>query len=236
MLFRSNNGGRINKGDKFATADQLVSGIESINLGSIQNIIPIVPIMKSNSQDGFILTSSSAPSDSRFPVYNAFNSTTSTSPVGGFFNVKKTSIIGEWVQVELPEEKMVRQISIMCRSDGYYTQTPTKFKIEAKNVNDDEFILLGIFETPTWTSHDTRTFDIENNNLYNIYRYTVIDSGNIGELSINEMQFYEVVFTSSYTSKDILMIENAVVNKNGIVNKVGEVCTANEIKIGRAHV
>ena len=121
----------------------------------------IVPLMTSNSQDGYIVTASDTYSGGRvYYPYLAFNNVVSDSDS---WSTKNQS---GWLQVELPRAKKANMLKM---SGGFANEEPDSFILYGSN-DGENYIQLLDSGTLTWSHNETKTWDLENDTAYKFYK------------------------------------------------------------------
>lgn len=169
--------------------------INEIGWSTISGQIPIdywvddylVPVMSSNSQDGYIASASSEYNSST-KACNAFDRNRSTL----WGTIGKTN---QWLKIQLPTAKIMNACSFTARSDGYLNETPTSFNIQGSNDDSNWTTLLSV-ENTTWSLGLTRSFDVDNTTAYLYYKFNIIANGggnncNFAEVTPIYRTYYE---------------------------------------------
>ena len=125
----------------------------------------LVPVMSSNSQDGYIITSSSE-YNSGHAAYYVFDRNIST------VWASSSTTVAQWIQIQLPEAKYCNLVQITTRNDSYWNQIPTSFDVQGSN-NGSDWTTLVSETNVNWTGQgQTKSFDISsiNQTSYTYYR------------------------------------------------------------------
>ena len=144
----------------------------------------IVPIMTSDSQDGYVASASSE-FDGSHHAYNAFDGSTYDKWASS------SSDSDAWLQIQLPTAKICNVITLNSGTDGnYYGECPTQFEFKGSN-DGTNWTTLTSQTGVTWTSAgQNKTFEFSNSTAYSYYRLTISANGNgyapfsVGELYI----------------------------------------------------
>ena len=130
----------------------------------------LVPVMSSNSQDGYIASASS--SHASHPVYCIFDRS------NGVNNKWFSDIVsGSWVKIELPTAQCANIFSIQTPNESnYVNRLPTVFKIQGSNDNSDWTDLVDVSGI-TWVNNETKTWVSDNTTNYKYYRILISANG-----------------------------------------------------------
>ena len=121
----------------------------------------IVPLMTSNSQDGYIVTASDTYSGGRvYYPYLAFNNVVSDSDSWSTRNQSG------WLQVELPRAKKANMLKV---TGGFANEEPDSFILYGSN-DGENYIQLLDSGTLTWSHNETKTWDLEGETAYKFYK------------------------------------------------------------------
>ena len=129
----------------------------------------LVPVMNSNSQSGFVLTSSGLKSG------NLYNLTTEDVNTYAYF---ETRLNGEfWIKYELPEAQSVDLIDLGANNntDEARIYTPTWFKVEGSNDDENWTTILERAYLTRWERCETRQYWITSSTPYKFYRLLSIE-------------------------------------------------------------
>jgi hypothetical protein len=129
----------------------------------------LVPVMNSDSQSGFVLTSSGLNSG------NLYNLTTKNPDQSATFS---TRLNGEfWIKYELPEAQSVDLIDLgACNNESYARdRMPTWFKVEGSNDDENWTTILERAYLTRWDRSETRQYWITSSTAYKFYRLLSIE-------------------------------------------------------------
>ena len=180
-------------------------GRELVNPVPYQKIGYLVPVMTSNSQDGYIATGSSVwqASDQPYKLFNRDSTSIWAS---------EDTTDPQWVQIQLPEAQKCNYVKLTSRKDYYassnYGQAPTAFTIQGSNDGTNWDVLTtqtGI----SWTSvGQTKEFALPGATAYSYYKIvmTARQSGDVysfGSLDfVYELKKKSLVPTMSSNSQN----------------------------------
>lgn len=148
----------------------------------------LIPIMTANSQDGFILTANSIYTGQK--VYNPFEAFNRTISDSSSWTTKAQS---GWIQVELP---MPDVANILKMSGGFSNEEPESFVLMASNDEIDYVELLSVLGL-TWTHNETKTWNINNETAYKIYKIDAVNTKS-AYITISEIQLINHTVTKEY--------------------------------------
>ena len=80
-------------------------------------------------------------------------------------------IINSWLKIKLPEAAAFNAAYLQARSDGYYYQAPSAFKIQGSN--DDENWTDLTQEATSWSQKERKNFYWQNETAYLYYRLLI---------------------------------------------------------------
>ncbi|MBR1735240.1 MAG: discoidin domain-containing protein, partial [Alphaproteobacteria bacterium] len=144
----------------------------------------VMPIMQSNSANGFEITSSGLTSG------NLYNLTDDNS--GSWANFE-TRLNGEfWVKYELPEAESVDMIDLGARQGTECNRMPTWFKIEASNDDTNWDLILERQYLSQWYHGETRQFWVNNSTKYKYYRLSSIEQPT-AYFSLSRFRLYKTI-------------------------------------------
>lgn len=128
----------------------------------------LVPVMDSNEQDGYVVSSKSQYSDGYAP-WKAFDRSSSDEWVTS--ETDKTDDNKEcdtWIQIQLPEAKAANYLYILGRS-GFTERSPADFMLKASNDGETWATLL----TQTDQVYTEKEWTFENSTSYTYYRLEI---------------------------------------------------------------
>lgn len=138
--------------------------------------IYVVPVMASDSQDGYVASASTYYSSSYAP-WKAFDRTANASDDcwATLSTSDGSGNCDEWLQIQLPTAQIVNILNLVAKS-GYSGQMPRDFTFEGSNNGTDWTTLL----TQTDQSYENKTWEFTNSTAYLYYRLatTKIAAGN----------------------------------------------------------
>ncbi len=140
----------------------------------------LVPIMNSNSQDGY-----EASASSEFPSHSAYMAFDRVEGDGNkWITNTGVALIGSWLKIKLPTAKVANLFSIRdCGESRYMARMPTGFIIQGSN-DDSSWTDLEVVSSTSWTLNETKTWLIENETAYQFYRLLITScSGDVAGVS-----------------------------------------------------
>lgn len=150
----------------------------------------IVPIMSSNSQDGYIASAKSS-YDSSYQPWKAFNrSNNSDSDCWACGDADRTDSNKEcdvWMQIQLPTAQVFNTLNIVARTGSNYTQAPSSFVFKGSNDGETWTSLLTVTDEPAYRE---QSWSINNTTAYAYYRIDITKTNyanthvSIGELNL----------------------------------------------------
>jgi hypothetical protein len=129
---------------------------------SFMNCLP--PLISAN-QDGYEVSANSE-ADSEHVAINAFDEDDDTK-----WATQSGDHLNSWLKIKLPEATAFSAAYLQARSDGYYYQAPTVFKIQASN--DGATWVDMTHESASWTQKEAKVFYWQNETAYLYYRLLV---------------------------------------------------------------
>lgn len=148
----------------------------------------LTPIMTANSQDGFILTANSIYTGQK--VYNPFEAFNRTISGSSSWTTKAQS---GWIQVELPAPDVA---NILKMSGGFSNEEPDSFVLYGSNDGENYVELLN-GGSLTWTHNETKTWNLDNETAYKIYKITA-ENKKSAYITISEIQLINHTVTREY--------------------------------------
>ena len=144
----------------------------------------VMPIMQSNSANGFEITSSGVTSGN---LYNLTNDN-----IGSWANFE-TCLNGEfWVKYELAEPKSVDMIDLAARFGAESDRMPTWFRIEGSNDDENwETVFERAFLT-RWYQGESRQYWIYNQTPYKFYRLLSLEQPT-ANFSLSRFRLYKKI-------------------------------------------
>ena len=172
---------------------ELTDSVENYNMLMINSFddsepISIVPVMSSNSQNGYVVSASSVYGDSGLhQPYTVFDG---IIPSGGSetYGFATNNTVEGWLKIELPYKKVVECIDI-C--PYIVTNAGIKdFSFEGSN-DDSEWDTLFTGVANSWVSGQYQKFSIDNEKAYKYYRLSFTTNYGSNYTAIGELKLYE---------------------------------------------
>ncbi len=144
-----------------------------------QTATSLIPIMSSNSQDGYILTKNTTFTSSGFDMWNAFDK---------FINTDwafQTSEIPAWLQVQLPSAKTVTYCKVSTRLNGYSNQSISAAVLQGSNDASAWTTLtdnINMYDT-TNLNYRIEQFNVASPMSYLYYRLYITESPSVSGYS-----------------------------------------------------
>ena len=138
--------------------------------------------------------------------------------------VNDSSVAGEWLQINLPANTIIKAYGLTNRNDSYVdTRYPKKWHLLGSNATDDtQWYKIDTIELPTIPSNvrTENTYYIYNNNI-SYSKYRIVFASTFGGDCINIARF------DLYTSNSI-EINDVFINNGGITAATGsKICLGN---------
>lgn len=177
--------------------------------GDLQSFDNFIPLMRSTSQEGYIISCSN---ESDGDVKRAFDRDENTHCGGAFAN-------GSWdITVKMANKVKLNAVSIKA-PNADATRTPRDFVIEASEDSENWIQLLEVNSASIFVERETRAWTFENNTAYLWYRLRVTASHHatnvrIGELSIGRSEKLPTPFF--YEEERIVPVMNSE-NQDGYI-------------------
>lgn len=160
----------------------------------------VMPIMQSNSANGFEITSSGVTSGN---LYNLTND--SISSWANF----ETRLNGEfWVKYELVEPKSVDMIDLAARFGAESDRMPTWFRIEGSNDDENWETVLERAYLTRWYQGESRQYWIYNETPYKYYKLLSIEQP-VSSFSLSRFRLYKKINGGIITKKFIPTLSSA---------------------------
>ena len=206
------------------------SGQTAINYWTEENL---VPLMNSNSQDGYIASANSiwgATTDACKAFNRAVNGSYDSWQSGNTTN-GNAECTDTWVQIQLPSAKVCNYFTLTPREDyqNCKPRTPRAFTIEGSNNGTTWTVLLNVADGGQYST--AQSWNIDNTTAYLYYRINITKTYeanqyiSIGELSFIERNVYNQNFPSG-TSEDTEQYLVPVMNS---ASEGGYVATASSV-------
>ena len=150
----------------------------------------IVPIMSSDSQDGYVSSAKSYYNSGHAP-WHAFNrTTTSNTDVWASSNSDKTDGSGNcdvWIQIQMPTAQSVNHMNIVAQpGDSLKLRAPKSFTLQGSNDGNDWTDLFTSEETTSYTSRDWSFTETASYYYYRLYiTKTFANNDNISISQLN---------------------------------------------------
>jgi hypothetical protein len=126
----------------------------------------IMPLMTSNPQSGFSITSSGNGDGALFNL--------TSNGISSYVNFS-TRLDGEfWIKYELPKPEVVNLLDIASHKDEA-NRFPLWFKIEASNDDESWTLLLERAALTYWNGGTTKQYYIDNHTAYKFYKFTPLE-------------------------------------------------------------
>ena len=154
----------------------------------IDNII--VPIMTSDSQDGYIASASSYwPNGNPFYAFDR-----NPGAANKWLTASGTSVNGSWIKIELPTAKSVSSFAIQAPDEaGQQGRVPTVFKIQGSN-NDSDWTDLVSVSGISWNSNEIKYWNNTTDTAYKYYKILITAVGSGDYCAIGDWYLYERIF------------------------------------------
>ena len=153
----------------------------------------LVPIMSSDSQDGYIASASSSYSAGYAP-WKAFNRTASGEGDCWCASSASTSdsnyYVNGWLQIQLPEAKCANYVTMVCRSGSMENslKSPRDWTLKGSNDGETWTTLLTVTDQIPTSVAQSFSYPLENTNSYLYYRVDVTRISIAGQkISIAEL-------------------------------------------------
>ena len=146
----------------------------------------LVPIMTSNSQDGYI-TSASSEYDSAYQAWKAFNRTTDEWATSNNNKSDGSGYCTAWLEVQMPTANIANAIQIVSRAGAAQPQTPKSFKVQGSNDGSEWTDLCTQTDVANYTN---QTWNFENLTKYSYYRlYVTRTFGTNTNIGVSQCNF-----------------------------------------------
>lgn len=150
----------------------------------------LVPVMNSNSMNGYIATSSSILSGT-YANWKAFDRTINNYEDTWIArpNTDSSGNCDEWLQIQLPEAKKANRLQLVGRN-SFNNRSPKDFTLQASNDGENWDILL----TQTDQVYSSKEWEFENDTAYSYYRLCITKTNEPGsDVSVGQMNlsFYQ---------------------------------------------
>jgi hypothetical protein len=129
------------------------------------SFVNCLPPLIAASQDGYEISANSE-ADSGHVAINAFDENDDTK-----WATASGDHLNSWLKIKLPEATAFSAAYLQARSDGYYYQAPSAFKIQGSN--DDETWNDLIYEAASWSQKEGKVFYWFNETPYLYYRLLI---------------------------------------------------------------
>ncbi len=144
----------------------------------------VMPIMQSDSANGFVITSSGLSSG------NLYNLTTDSISSWGNF---ETRLNGEfWVKYELAEPQSVDMIDLAARFGSESDRMPTWFRIEGSNDDENWETILERAYLSRWYQGESHQYWIFNQTPYKFYRLLSLEQQTVN-FSLSRFRLYKKI-------------------------------------------
>jgi hypothetical protein len=170
-----------------------------------------LPPLIAASQDGYEVSANSIV-DSGYAAINAFDDREDTqwATAAGDQN-------NSWLKIKLPEATAFSAAFLQARSDGYYFQAPSAFKVQGSN--DDETWTDLTHEAASWAQKEAKSFYWLNETPYLYYRLLIesVQSGAHAALAKFSLGIQAKTYTRYLNKYDYLVPVLTSDNDNGYV-------------------
>ena len=155
------------------------------------NKIDLVPEMASNSQGGYVLTSSSIYSADYVP-YQAFDKNKHSIADSTFATANDTTT--GWIQIEFPQKEIVTEFSLQARVAGRDSERTSfiDFQLLGSNDGTNFNTLFSITGEPAWSAGEIREYELTSKNRYKYYRLNVSKSSGTPYVDIQEIGLFKI--------------------------------------------
>jgi len=155
----------------------------------------VVPVMNSNSQDGYVVSAKSYYDDSYAP-WKSFNRTSNGDNCWACGNDDQTDSNKEcnvWMQVQLPTAQAVSLLNIVARN-GASNQAPSSFILKGSNDGETWTSLLTVTDQ---SEYNNLTWSITDSTAYLYYRIDISKTNRANShVSIGQ---FNLIITTHYT-------------------------------------
>lgn len=190
----------------------------------------LVPEMASNSQGGYVLTSSSIYSANYAP-YQAFDKNKHSTFDSTFATADGTTT--GWIQVEMPSKERVTLFSLQARAAGPASNRTSfiDFQLLGSNDGTNFNTLFSITGEPAWSAGEIREYELTTKGFYKYYRLNVSKSAGTPYVDIQEIGLFNV-------TKEQYMIKAEPtyymeLNQDAYINEYCDYYDTNERIVGR---
>jgi hypothetical protein len=153
----------------------------------------IVPIMNSDSQDGYVASASSYYAPANHYPCHAFNRNNNSTWLTDF-----NDIAGAWLKIQLPEAITVSYFSIQTSDEpNQLGRLPKTFKIQGSN-NDSDWIDLVDINNISWSNTEIKTWENTTTTAYQYYRLFFLSNGGYNMISIGNWNLINRIYHESY--------------------------------------
>ena len=155
------------------------------------NKIDLVPEMASNSQGGYVLTSSSIYSADYVP-YQAFDKNKHSIADSTFATANDTTT--GWIQIEFPQKEIVTEFSLQARVAGRDSERTSfiDFQLLGSNDGTNFNTLFSITGESAWSAGEIREYELTSKNRYKYYRLNVSKSSGTPYVDIQEIGLFKI--------------------------------------------
>lgn len=194
------------------------------------NKIDLVPEMASNSQGGYVLTSSSIYS-ADFVPYQAFDKNKHSISDSTFATADGTTT--GWIQIEFPQKEIVTEFSLQARAMELASGRTNfiDFQLLGSNDGTNFNTLFSITDEPAWSAGEIREYELTSKNRYKYYRLNVSKSSGTSYVDIQEIGLFTIV-----KEQYIIKTEPTYymeLNQDAYVNEYCDYYDTNERIVGR---
>lgn len=156
------------------------------------NKIDLVPEMTSNSQGGYVLTSSSI-WDANYVPYQAFDKNKHPLYDSSFATAGGTTT--GWIQVEFPQKEIVTEFSLQARAKAPASSITNfiDFQLLGSNDGTNFNTLFSITDEPAWYAGEIREYELTSKNRYKYYRLNVSKSSGPHYVDIQEIGLFKII-------------------------------------------
>lgn len=155
------------------------------------NKIDLVPEMASNSQGGYVLTSSSI-CNASFVPYQAFDKNKHSIYDSSFATADGTTT--GWIQIEFPQKERVTEFSLQARATVQASARTNfiDFQLLGSNDGTNFNTLFSITDEPAWSAGEIREYELTSKNRYKYYRLNVSKSSGTPYVDIQEIGLFKI--------------------------------------------
>lgn len=148
----------------------------------------IVPVMTSDSQDGYVASASSY-FPSHLPYYAFDRNNTSSNK----WLTATNDVSGSWLKIELPTARSVSLFTIQTPNESAEVyRVPKTFKIQGSN-DDSSWTDLVEVNNVSWTNNEIKSWTNSSTTAYQYYRVLVSANGGAANVAIGTWNLIEQI-------------------------------------------